>query len=61
LKRLNSKSISLDEIKKRDGLWRKVAGLDADMKAMMTSKAAQRLFTLSLPKTHLDDKYIFIL
>ena len=43
VKTQNGKGITLDAIKQRDTEWRKVEGLDADMKAMMQSDAAKQL------------------
>jgi len=58
VKAQNAKGITLDAIKARDAEWRKIEGLDAEMKAMMESEAAKRLSELESSKGFLFEIFL---
>ncbi|TNC82313.1 MAG: hypothetical protein C9356_04665 [Oleiphilus sp.] len=58
VKEQNGKGITLDAIKARDAEWRKVEGLDDQMKAMMESPAAKRMLELESSKGFLFEMFL---
>ena len=58
IKKQNGKNMTLDAIKARDAEWRKVEGLDDQMKAMMESPAAKRMFELEASKGFLFEMFL---
>ncbi len=58
VKEQNAKAISLDAIKKRDAEWRKVEGLDSEMKAMMSSPAAKKLSEFEKSRPYLFELFL---
>ena len=58
VKAQNEKGISLDAIKVRDAEWRKVAGLDAEMKAMMNSTAAKRMSEMEKSQSYFFELFL---
>jgi len=58
VKEQNAKGISLDAIKKRDAEWRKVEGLDDEMKAMLSGTAGQKLGEFEKSQPYLFELFL---
>ena len=58
VKAQNAKGMSLEAIKARDAEWRKVEGFDAEMKAMMESKVAKKLFEFEKSQAYFFELFL---
>jgi hypothetical protein len=58
VKAQNGQGMSLDDIKARDAAWRKVDGLDAEMEAMMSSDAANKLAELEKSASYFFEVFL---
>lgn len=58
VKTQNSSALTLDSIKARDAAWRKVEGLDAEMKMMMESNVAKRLKELENSEPYFFELFV---
>lgn len=54
----NAQNLSLDEIKKRDEVWRNTSDVDSFMSAMMENKASKRLLELERSKPFLIELFL---
>ena len=58
VKQQNATQLTLDAIKKRDAEWRKVDGLDDQMKAMIGSTAGKRMLELEVSKPYFFELFL---
>lgn len=58
VKAQNAKGMTLDSIQARDAEWRKVDGLDAEMKAMLESPAAMKMSEMEKSKPYFFELFL---